>query len=102
MEVAQQSDHDLAQVVWDYMRYEQPLEHADAIIGLGSADVRTADWCSKLFHDGLAPKIIFTGSRGRITKDIFDDSEADTYEKRALELGVPSVAILNESDATNT
>ena len=96
------SDHDLAQIIWDYMRYEQPLSEADIIIGLGSADVRTAEWCAKLYRDGFAPKILFTGGRGRITKDLFNQSEADVYEERALNLGVPNTAVLKESKAANT
>lgn len=36
-------DKDLAQIIWDYMRYEQPIESVDVIVGLGSSDVRTAN-----------------------------------------------------------
>ncbi len=96
------SDHELAQVIWDYMRYEQPLEKADVIIGLGSTDVRTADWCAKLYHDGYASRILFSGARGRITRDVFTENEADVYEQRALELHVPAAAILKDTKAVNT
>ncbi len=96
------SDRELAQIIWDYMRYEQPLEKADVIIGLGSTDVRTADWCAKLYHDGYAPRILFSGARGRITRDVFTENEADVYEQRALELHVPAAAILKDTKAVNT
>lgn len=36
------SDHELAQTIWDYVRFEQPIEKADVIFGCGSADNRTA------------------------------------------------------------
>ena len=39
-----QTDHDVAQIIWDYMKFEQPLEKADCIIGLGNLDIRTAEW----------------------------------------------------------
>lgn len=68
------------------MRYEQPLEKADVIIGLGSTDVRTAGWCAKLYHDGYAPLILFTGARGRMTREAFTENEADVYAKRATQL----------------
>ena len=55
----EKSDHELSQIIWDYMRFEQTLEKADIIFGFGSADNRTAEWCAKLWHDGWAPKIIF-------------------------------------------
>lgn len=97
-----QNDKQLAQIIWDYMRYEQPLEKADVIIGLGSTDVRTAEWCAKLYHDGYASLILFTGARGRITREAFTENEADVYAKRAIELGVPENAILKENRATNT
>lgn len=84
------------------MRYEQPLEKADVIIGLGSTDVRTAEWCAKLYHDGYASLILFTGARGRITREAFTENEADVYAKRAIELGVPENATLKENRATNT
>ena len=81
-----QNDKQLAQIIWDYMRYEQPLEKADVIIGLGSTDVRTAGWCAKLYHDGYAPLILFTGARGRMTREAFTENEADVYAKRATQL----------------
>ena len=96
------TDFDLAQKIWDYMRFEQPIEKADIIIGLGSTDIRTAQWCASLYHDGYASKILFTGARGRITRDVFTDSEADVYAREAERLGVPGGAILKESTATNT
>lgn len=98
----QKNDHDLAQILWDYNRYEQPLQHADVIVGLGSADTRTANWCAKLYHDGCADKILFSGARGRITEGLFEKSESETYRDRARELGVPSEAILCEDRATNS
>lgn len=90
-----------AQIIWDYMRFEQPLEKVDVIIGLGSHDIRTAQWCSKLYVDSLAPKIVFTGGRGRLT-EAFEKSEADTFAEAAIKLGVPDSDILRESNATNT
>lgn len=96
------TDFELAQVVWDYMRFEQPLEKADVIIGLGSLDARTADWCAKLYHNGYAPLVVFTGATGRNTDKMFSETEAEIFAKRAIELGVPESAILKETRSTNT
>lgn len=95
-------DFENAQLLWDYLRFDYPLKKADVIIGLGSSDIRTAEWCAKLYHDGYAPLILFTGARGRLTRDTFTENEADVYAKRAIELGVPEAAILKEDRATNT
>ena len=84
------------------MRFEQPLKKADVIIGLGSTDVRTAEWCAKLYHDGYAPIILFTGARGRMTREAFTENEAEVYAKRALTLGVSEEAIFKETNATYT
>lgn len=96
------SDKELAQIIWDYMRYEQPPEKADMIVGLGSADERTADHCAKLYYEGYAPGIIFSGGRGKLTKGIFNEPEAEVYARRALALGVPSDAIIKEPQADST
>ncbi len=96
------TDRDLAQIIWDYMRYEQPLKKADVIIGLGSSDIRTAEWCAKLYHDGTAPIILFSGARGKITRDVFADNEADVYMERAVALGVPAECIVKEDKSTNS
>lgn len=100
--VQQLSDQELAQIVWDYMRLEQPLEKADMIIGMGSRDILTAKWCAKLYLDGLAPIIIFSGARGRITRHLTSENEADIYAKTAIGLGVPEEAIVKEDQATNS
>lgn len=96
------TDFELAQIVWDYMRLEQPLQKVDLILGLGSHDIRTASWCAKLYHDGLAPLIIFTGGVGRLTYGAFPSTEAEVYADHAISLGVPENAILKEPRSTNT
>lgn len=91
-----------AQVLWDYMRFEQEPIKSDLIIGLGSSDLRTAEWCAGLYHQGYAPNILFTGGRGRVTREAFTDNEADVYASRAIELGVPEGAIYKEARAAST
>lgn len=95
------TDQQLAQIIWDYMRYEQPLEKTDLIFALGSDDIRIADHTAKLYHNGLAPKILFSGSAGEAYR-FFEESEAEIFRKRAIELGVPGDVILVEDEASNT
>lgn len=90
-----------AQTVWDYMRYDQPLEKSDVILCLGSYDIRSADWAAKLWHDGWAPKILFSGDQGAGTSHL-QVSEAEWFSERAIELGVSPEAILLEDKSRNT
>ena len=95
------TDQELAQIIWKYMRYEQPLERADVIIGLGSFYQETADWCAKLWTDGWAPKILFCGNTGTFS-DTDTTAEAVRYARRAEELGVEKSAIIVEPESRNT
>ncbi len=95
------SDTELARLVWEYLRLEQPLEKVDVIIGLGSHDLRTAEHCADLYMKGIAPRIIFCGGRGRLTEDLLGN-EADRYAEVAMKLGVPESAIIIENTSTNT
>lgn len=91
----------LAEKIWQYMRLEPPLEKADVIIGLGSHDMQTPEWCARLYNDGYAPVIVFCGGRGRLTEDLVGN-EADQYADRAISLGVPEQSILRDTNSTNT
>ena len=92
----------LAQILWDYMKLEDDIDNADVILGLGSTDTRTAQWCAKLYREKKAPLIVFTGARGRMARDVFTKNEADIFAEIAEEEGVPKNAILKESRSVNT
>lgn len=95
------TDLDLAQILWDYLRYEQPLKKADIIIGLGCHDIGVAQYAASLYKQGYAPLVMFCGSAGRLTKAGVDN-EADWYADEATRLGVPDEVILRERNSTNT
>lgn len=95
------TDQQLAQIVWEYLRYERPLQKADVIIGLGSHDTRTAEWCAKLYEEGWAPLVVFCGDRGKLTAHI-ERSEADRYAEIAIRHGVPDGDIIRETTSRNT
>ena len=44
---------------------------------------------------------MFSGGRGNFTRDL-DETEADMFAGRAVDLGVPRAAILVESESSNT
>jgi uncharacterized SAM-binding protein YcdF (DUF218 family) len=52
--------------------------------------------------EGFAPFIVFSGGLGRLTEGIWKETEAETFAKIALEMGVPKEKIFTESRSTNT
>ena len=92
----------LAKKIWDYHHINQPLKKSDCILVLGSHDLRVAEYSAKLYLQGWAPILIFSGGFGRLTKDVWKNSEADRFATIAKKMGVPKKAILIENKSTNT
>lgn len=92
----------LAQKIWDYHHVNNSLEKSDCILVLGSHDTRVAERAALLFLEGWAPLLIFSGGLGRLTEDMWTETEADKFAKIAIEMGVPKEAILIENKSTNT
>jgi uncharacterized SAM-binding protein YcdF (DUF218 family) len=82
------------------MRHE--LRPCDLIMALGSNDTRVAEHAADLYLRGLAPKLLFSGNVGALTRGQFTKSEAETFADIALAKGVPREAILLEPNSTNT
>ena len=92
----------LAQKVWDYHHVNNNLEKSDCILVLGSHDVRVAERAAEIFLQGWAPLLIFSGGLGRLTEDMWTETEADKFANIAIEMGVPQEVILRENRSTNT
>jgi uncharacterized SAM-binding protein YcdF (DUF218 family) len=92
---------ELARVLWDYHRVVGTLAPADAIVGLGSYDLRVARWCAGLWQHGLAPVLVFTGAHGNWTRGRWSRSEAEVFADEAIAHGAPRAQILLETKATN-
>ena len=92
-----------AQTLYDFLRMasEPALMAADAILVLGSNDVRVAYTAASLYAKGYAPLVIFSGARGNFTEHL-DSTEAEWLASAAREHGLPAEAILCETRATNT
>lgn len=91
-----------AQTLWDYHQLGHELRPTDIAIGLGSHDIGVAEHTAALYHRGLFQLIVFTGANAPTTVDVFPRGEAVHFTERAIELGVPPEAILQETHATNT
>ncbi|AGV16033.1 hypothetical protein N646_0200 [Vibrio alginolyticus NBRC 15630 = ATCC 17749] len=84
------------------MQLKHELKPADCLFVMCSNDVRVAEHAAKLYHQKLAPLIVFSGGEGRFTDGLFEKSEAETFAEIAKLSGVPSKAILLETKSTNS
>lgn len=100
--MSNQSDEELALILWDYNNLKHPLHKSDCILALGSNDIRVAQKATELFLAGYAPFIIFSGGLGVLTQHIYDRSEAEIFANEAIKLGVPRDKIYIENKSTNT
>lgn len=92
----------LAKKLWDYHLLNLTLERSDCILALGTHDLRVAERAAELYLEGYAPLVVFSGGLGKITKDIWSESEAERFAAVAIKKGVPAEAILTENKSTNT
>ncbi|MGN9791547.1 YdcF family protein [Streptomyces sp. OZ13] len=69
---------------------------------MGSHDLGVAEVTAELYRNGMAPLVVFTGATSRTTRERMPRGEAEHYRERAIQLGVPSDAILVEPQARNT
>ncbi|HOM02605.1 MAG TPA: YdcF family protein [Acetivibrio sp.] len=92
----------LIQILWDYLRMNHKLAKSDCIIVLGSHDTRVAKRGAEIFLEGFAPLIVFTGGYGKLTKHIWNNTEAEKFARIAMDMGVPEECILIENKSSNT
>jgi hypothetical protein len=94
-----------AKILYDFHFMKQSLFQADCIFVLGSHDPSVADYAVKLYHEGYAPYIIYSG--GVISpigelRNTEPKTEAEAFYDISIKNGVPAEAIILENKATNT
>lgn len=92
----------LVERLWHYHQLNHELVKSDAILVLCSHDRRVAERGARLFLDGWAPLLIFSGGLGSITKHLWQEPEANQFADIAVGMGVPRDCILIENRSTNT
>ena len=90
------------QIIWDYLGMHRKPEKADVIVGFGNFNTDIARRAAELYHQGYAPKILFTGGLGRNTEGLLPEPEALRFAKVAIACGVPQEDILLEDQSRNT
>ncbi|MFD5555024.1 YdcF family protein [Streptomyces sp. NPDC127068] len=91
-----------AGTVWEYHQMHHVPRACSVAIGLGSHDLSVATTAAEAYAAGLVPLLVFSGANSPTTRARFPEGEAVAYRKHALDLGVPSGAVLVEPHATNT
>ena len=92
----------LVEVLWNYHQLHHELTTADAVLVLCSHDTSVARRGAELMLEGRAPLLIFSGGLGTITRELWQEAEADQFARIAIAMGVPASAILVENQSTNT
>lgn len=93
---------DYIRILWDFLAYEDTLSKSDVIIGFGSNDISIAERASKLFKDGMAPYLLFSGGLGKGTEGVWNRTEAETFRDIAINCGIEKEKILIENKSSNT
>ncbi len=85
-----------------YLAVRDEVRDADLIVALGSNSFgAVAEHAADLYRKGRAPRILFSGGRGRLSPAV-PETEAGLMRARAIESGVPDRDILVEEESTNT
>ncbi|MBE1579535.1 DUF218 domain-containing protein [Amycolatopsis marina] len=90
------------ETLWAYHDMGHQPRRCDVGIGLGSHDLGVAIHTADLYQQGLVDRIVFTGANAPTTIERFPRGEAVHYREHAVSLGVPTEAIMIETEATNT
>ena len=89
-------------ILWDYLCLHQTPKKSDCIVGFGCYNEDVARRAAQLYHQKLAPLILFTGGLGRNTSSMWTESEASRFARIAMAEGVPEKDILTEEKSTNS
>lgn len=82
-----------------YLPLEDTLQKADAVVAISGGDTAgRARQAIKLYQDGWAPQIIFSGA----AKDPDSPSNAFVMKQQAIKAGVPEDAITIDETSRNT
>lgn len=93
---------DLAQIIWDYHHMNHKIVKSDLVVVLGSHDESVAKKGAELIIKGFAPFILFSGGLGKITKEIWNITEAEKFAQIAIDMGISKENIIIEKDSSNT
>lgn len=87
--------------LWDYLCEADSLQKSDIIFVFGGGGETRPKEAAKLYKEGWAPKILFTGRAASYMENV-QITEAEAFAQIAEREGVPSEDIILEKEAQNT
>ncbi len=100
--VIDETTRDRIRPLWDFLAVSEPPVPADVIFVFGSQDLAVPARAAELYHEGYAPRVLLTGSYGRMTRNLFPQPEALVFRDHLIGAGVPKSAVVTEAEASNT
>ncbi|TGL87401.1 YdcF family protein [Leptospira congkakensis] len=97
-----EEDLKFAKSIWNFLSIRENIQKSDLIFVLCSHDLRIAKYAVQLYKQGFAKFILFSGGLNFFTKNIFPNSEAESFAEFALSENIPMDAIIIENESTNT
>lgn len=94
---------DAARCLWDYHNMQMQLpDHADLVLAAGSHDLRVAFRAAEHMLDGRADWLAVSGGWGKVTRDLWHETEAAKFAEIAIGRGVEADRVIVEDKATNS
>ena len=88
--------------IYNYLNKCCAPQHPDFILVLGSSDLRVPKFAAEYFLQHPVSYIVVSGGLGKVTNEIWTETEAHIFSKVMIDLGVPSEKIYLEEKASNT
>jgi hypothetical protein len=90
-----------ARTLWTFHARSDSHESLQALVCLGSYDLRVAHRTAELALEHPDAQLVVTGAHGNWTRGVFDATEAEVFAETLVSRGVPAARILMEPRATN-
>ncbi|WP_417873981.1 YdcF family protein [Xanthomarina gelatinilytica] len=91
-----------AKILFEFLGKHYSPNKPDFILVLGSSDLRVAEFASQFCIENPTKSIIVSGGYGKVTKDLWNVSEAKKFSDIMIKNGVPNDKIYLDEEATNT
>ena len=88
--------------IWDYHNIPNCQKKSEFILVMGSADDRVAYHAAYLYHMGYSKLFITSGGVGKVTKEIYTQSEGERFAQILISCKIPTECIIIEDKASNT
>ncbi len=91
-----------AKVLFDFLSQQYSPRNPDFILVLGSNDLSVAVFAAQYYAEYPTDYIVISGGFGKITKNVWQTSEARKFSEVMIANGVPRTKIYLDEKATNT